>query len=87
MGCCARRIGWKAIGIASESSGVGEETNNFSFSPEITFSYRPKPNLEIFSSVYYSDQTIQIAEQGFYHEVPVGVDSTGNVIYERRLVN
>ncbi len=67
--------------------GVGEKTNNFSFSPEITLSYRPKANLEIFSSVYYSDQTIQIGEQGFYDEVPVGVDSTGNVIYERRLVS
>jgi len=67
--------------------GIGEKTNNFSFSPEITFSYRPKANLEIFSSVFYSDQTIQIGEQGFYDEVPVGVDSTGNVIYERRLVS
>jgi hypothetical protein len=66
--------------------GIGEKTSNFSFSPEITFSYRPISNIEIFSSVYYSDQTNQIGEQGYYGEVPVGVDSTGNVIYERRLV-
>ena len=67
--------------------GMGENTRNFSFSPEITLSYRPLMNLEVFGSVYHSNQTTRFGERGEYIEVPVGTDPiTGEVIYEKRLV-
>ena len=71
--------------VTGESTG--ENTKNFSISPELTISYRPKINFELFSSIYYSNQTTNMGERGYYQDVPVGMDPiTGEIIYEKRLM-
>jgi hypothetical protein len=66
--------------------GTGGNKNKFSISPELSLSYRPKINFEIFSSIYYSNKTTQIGERGYYVEMPVVDPNTGNIIYQRVLV-
>jgi len=68
--------------------GKGENISSFSLTPEITLSYRPNMNVEIYSSVYYSNQTTRFGERGEYVEIPVGTGPiTGEIIYETRLVS
>lgn len=54
--------------------------------PEITLSYRPIEDLEIFGTYNYRQYTITEGPYSFLQEVPIGVDPTGTVIYEEREV-
>ena len=68
---------------------TGESTmkrkTDFYINPELTLSYRPIQYLEIFGSFNYRQYTITQGPYSFLQSVPVGIDSTGTVIYEERM--
>ena len=67
---------------------VGKDKLKFNIRPQVTHSYRPLSNFEIFTDLSIINQTIEYGEKEFLRDVPVAYDPlTGEpTIVEQRLV-
>ena len=74
----AQKTAWRSDGAD------GKREQSFNINPQITLSYRPIAYLEIYGSFDYQQYEITSYPESYYTSVPVGIDSTGQIIYEDR---
>jgi hypothetical protein len=61
--------------------GGGDRISNFYVSPAFVLSYRPKENLELFSSVDYSNYSLSFNDSKSSIPRIIGLDEFGNPVY------
>ena|SRR3990172_2579164 len=70
-----------------EGVSNAKDTQKANLNPQVTLSFRPSNDLEIFGSIDYRQMETFFSPYTYETTVPVGVDpETGQVIYEPRMV-